>query len=589
MALFPTSNSQNVPGVCFRDLQGQVIAAPLEWTPAWIEITGLAPEAASQIQLWRNGQEMEVLARRLKSAADNSTKQTPCLLAEWPRSGTGQYELRWQYEGEIQTRTVSVFSQKIAPQAYALLIEELETALPASLALALQEVGGLAGVQFLPPSQSTLAQEWRRLQRAVCGQAKRPGLLDILHALAADPHQVLRTQELWMGVEKARRPLPSRLGWAVARPGNLQEIEGRVWRPRQVVEGRVEHSFDVFENRLLHGFYDQVQRRLHRLTRRLHQMAGQQVLAGQANQLLRQLRRARRAAWFLDSVPIPAFLPDRLTMVLLKRSPYRAALEGYIEFHRSVAVRPALPLLEAPLENLPRLYQVWGTLHVLQALLEVAAPLGYIVQEQRLFRRDASGFYLELVPNGQPLVKLVHPEHGTRVCLIPERSYGRSGASSNALRSVSFTQRPDIAIEIERPHVGTQVLLFDPKYKLDSELLADSRKTSTTEEAQASPEAEQWNELLQDQEENQEENLAKQSEISSLPGGKPKKVDIDKMHTYRDAIQDAAHNPIVCYAAILYPGPSVFYTPNLQALCAYPGHTDSLREHVKQRLAEALI
>jgi hypothetical protein len=587
VASFPTSNSQNSiqsgqASLCFRDLKGELIAAPLEWIPAWIEITGLAPEAAPHIHLWRNGQELEVLARRLKGAGDNPTKQALRLLAEWPRSGTGHYELRCRYEDELQVRTVSIASQKIAPEAYALLIEELETMLPASLALALQGVGGLAGVQFLPPSQSTIAQEWQRLQRAVCGYARRPGLAAVLHALASDPHQVLRTQELWMGVEKARRPLPSRLGWAVARPGNLQEFEGRAWRPRQVVEGRVEHSFDVFENRLLHGFYDQVQRRLQRLMRRLQQMAGQKLLAEQANQLLQRLRQARRAAWFLDSVPVPIYLPDRLTMVLLKRSPYRAALEGYIEFHRAVAVRPNLPLLEAPLENLPRLYQVWSTLHVLQALLEIAAPLGYQVQEQRLFHREAGGFYLELVPNGQPLVRLVHPEQGTRVCLIPERSYGRSGA----LRSVSFTQRPDIAIEIERPFSRVQVLLFDPKYKLDSELLAHSR-TSPLTPAQASPEGEQWNELLQ---EDQEENQEYQTTVSeiALPGGKPKKIDIDKMHTYRDALQDAAHNAVVCYASILYPGPSVSYTPNLQALCAYPGHADGLRASIKRRLSEAL-
>ncbi len=39
-----------------------------------------------------------------------------------------------------------------------------------------------------------------------------------------------------------------------------------------------------------------------------------------------------------------------------------ATLEGYIELHRSVTVRMENTALEAPLENLPRLYQVWGTL-----------------------------------------------------------------------------------------------------------------------------------------------------------------------------------------------------------------------------------
>jgi hypothetical protein len=37
-----------------------------------------------------------------------------------------------------------------------------------------------------------------------------------------------------------------------------------------------------------------------------------------------------------------AHLPTQFTMVLLKRPPYRAALEGYLESHRSATVRLVL-------------------------------------------------------------------------------------------------------------------------------------------------------------------------------------------------------------------------------------------------------
>ncbi len=84
-------------------------------------------------------------------------------------------------------------------------------------------------------------------------------------------------------------------------------------------------------------------------------------------------------------------MPTRLTMLRLKRPAYRAALEGFLEFHRSVSVRLEEPALEAPLENLPRLYQVWGTLEVIAALLGVAVELGYLIEEQRLVTRDPTG------------------------------------------------------------------------------------------------------------------------------------------------------------------------------------------------------
>ena len=102
-------------------------------------------------------------------------------------------------------------------------------------------------------------------------------------------------------------------------------------------------------------------------------------------------------------------LPTRLTMVLLRRPPYRAALEGYVEFGRSAVVRLEDSRLEAPLENLPGLYQTWGTLEVISVLLDVAAELGYRVKEQRLVGRDASGLFVRMLPRGKPAVLRIHP------------------------------------------------------------------------------------------------------------------------------------------------------------------------------------
>jgi PD-(D/E)XK nuclease superfamily len=43
-----------------------------------------------------------------------------------------------------------------------------------------------------------------------------------------------------------------------------------------------------------------------------------------------------------------------------------------------------------------------------------------------------------------------------------------------------------------------------------------------------------------------------------------KKVDIDKMHAYRDAIRDQSGTRVVRYAATLYPGPELHYAEGLE-------------------------
>ena len=178
-------------------------------------------------------------------------------------------------------------------------------------------------------------------------------------------------------------------------------------------------------------------------------------------------------------------------MLLLKHPMYHAAFAGYLEFQRSPTIHLDEPALEAPLENLPKLYQVWGTLQVLTALLEIAAERGYRIKKHQLARKDQYGIYIRLLPNGDPALVLEHPERGTIVKFIPERSYRQSGK----LRSFTYEQRPDIAVEIQTSTGETQIYLFDPKYKLHTE--SDESEHAT-----------------------------------------PQKSDIDKMHTYRDAIRD---------------------------------------------------
>ncbi len=508
---------------------GDPIPAPIEWTPTLVELL-IDPADWERARLTLQGEALPVSLRRLSGTAR--------VVADWPRAGPGRYQLRLKGCGEADDLVVTVAPQKISSDAYAAMLDDLEARLPAVVALGLQRVGGLAGIVLLTPGQSTVAQELVRLRRAVLGTGVRPGLAAVLEALADSPHLVLRTTEFWARVERARRPHPTRLTQAMVLAGNLDGAG----RPARVLDTRADPTADVYENRLLLAFAEQVSTRLRRI-RRVLASTSQLALAEEAATLTVRFEGARRRAAFLSEVAYPSFLPEQTTMVLLKRPPYRAALEGWLEFHRVVAVRLEEPLLEAPLENLPKLYQLWGTLQVVAALLEVAADAGFRLVAQRLATRDAGGVFLRVLPDGQVALDLVHGPSGARVQLIPERTYGAGGA----LRSISYGQRPDIAVEVTSVAGAPRVYLFDPKYKLNGEPVHGDGSD-----------------------------------------GRPRKGDIDKMHAYRDAIRDTGGRRVVCSAAILYPGPAVRYADGIEALPASPGSEQALQDRLRNILEMAL-
>ena len=160
----------------------------------------------------------------------------------------------------------------------------------------------------------------------------------------------------------------------------------------------------------------------------------------------------------------------------------------------------------------------------------------------RFVRRRRGEVYVSIAPNGASSAYLRHEETGTEVRVVSERTYGSGGD----LHSLTYDQRPDLAVEISRIGTPTRVLLFDPKYKLDGEI------------------------------------------EGGMTGTRPLKTDIDKMHTYRDAIRDAEGNRTVEYAAILYPGEGVRFPadpdvpPQVEALRADPGNSEFLSDRLSR-------
>jgi hypothetical protein len=185
---------------------------------------------------------------------------------------------------------------------------------------------------------------------------------------------------------------------------------------------------------------------------------------------------------------------------------------------------------------------------VIDRLLAVAVKLGYRVTTERLLAQDSGGFYLRPLPDGKPAVELSHPKSRRHIRLVPERSYtAPSSCGAPGLHSLTFLQRPDIAIEVKEENGDTAVYLFDPKYKLDGE------------------------------------------GTLSAPGyTAPLKVDIDKMHAYRDAIRGKDRNRVVRFAAILYPGETYAYADGIEAIGALPSRTGTWLARMDGLLTTAL-
>lgn len=125
------------------------------------------------------------------------------------------------------------------------------------------------------------------------------------------------------------------------------------------------------------------------------------------------------------------------------------------------------------------------------------------------------------MPGGQSALDLRHPD-GRRLRIIPQRTFGSAG---NGFGSLSFSQIPDITVELVDADGRARLLVLDPKYKV-----RDSNGTVG-----------------------------------------PKKDDIDKMHAYRDAIIDRMTGQrVVHHAAILYPGPAVSFGDQVSAIETCP-------------------
>jgi hypothetical protein len=517
--------------VSFLDKNGAIINQPIEWEPTLLQIH-VDPIGWEDLLVTFQNQSLELYLKKMAGKV--------AIIVDLPRLNTGTYQLQISFRGETADCTFTVLPRKISESAYYQLLEDLNQNLPLDIVISLDRMSGFGAVEVVQDYQvRTLAQDLERFKRALEGTKDRLGLLEVVRLLQENHHQVLSQRHEWTPRERVRRPHPAKLHYAFTRPMNL---EGH--KPIEVIDTKMVHTVDTYENRLVKLFIQQVETGLKAAITNLMVLSKDESVR-MAQDLVESLQKVVRRAAFLKNVTLPQHFIAKSTMVLLKVPAYRAALEGYLELQRTPIIEANIPAMDAPLENLPFLYQYWATLKVYLSLLRVVSELGYVVKQQKLVSHSRNHFGIQVFKSGEASLILEHPQTHTRITFYPEKAYSRYSAD---IKSVSFQQIPDISIEVESGS-GRKVIIFDPKYKLDSE---------------------EWN--------NEEDEVAK---------GRPKKVDIDKMHAYRDSIRDRDGRLVVMFAAILYPGRTIHYFDGLGAIRAYPGD-DEFQGEVEGILWECL-
>ncbi len=520
----------------FVSTNGAIHSQPREWVPYTL-VVDISPEIWREINLSVNGIGYPVYLQQLDG------RDVVCV--DWARAGAGNYRIQARWPGGSCDEWFSIPPGKLTAGAFETLIQDLHRHLPLDVAISFKRAGGLVGFDLPSRSEYTLDAEIARIQRALNGTNHRIGLIQILDNISADPHRTLVAKTQWTPRWRSRRPAPGGLPRAIAKPGNLM----RQNKPVQVEDGYVEHSVDTRENQILKLYVQQVRQRLNYLLREVRNRnisAHTTVLS-----LDWHFQRVIRRAAFLGAVRDLHQSPSTVSMVLARQPNYQAMYQGFLEFRRSPFVRLKSRDLSAPLDNLPSLYQTWGTLSVTAALIDHLSDRGFRLVHQRLIDRDATGLYIELLPRDQPIAELYRDGDYIVVRVWSEPTISAKG---HRWRSVSYDQRPDLVVEISRAAEGpSQLLIFDPKYKLRGELMTEEDSSDGPPDALT-----------------------------------PIKADIDKMHAYRDAIRDSDGNRLVAYAATLYPGQTREFGDDITAISAVPGNAPYLR-HVLHRVFERFI
>ncbi len=459
--------------------------------------------------------------------------------SEWPPCSSGNYELILECDGVRENRTVTVMPRYFSENEFKSIVHDLTETIPTAIATRLNECGAHLALPKLD-NRSSIEEEYLSLRRAVQGTKDKLGMLQILPMLQRDCHQILIPQHELRSTNKVRRPDISKLAQAIAMPGNIASND----RVYEMFDITVEKSFEAYENRLVKAYGLALRSRLSRLQSELRAAHAPPAMTAELEALTNEFTLAFNRATFLREVRNPTISSVRVTMVLLKNPAYRAVLEGYLALNdqSSSSVSIEEPALNAPLNNFPYLYQRWANLNVLSALLQVCAESGYRCENHQWVRSYHRSTKIQVITDGRPAVQLSCARTGRVVSFLPW------SATGGTVYIVGQEVPMGAAVTIQSEGKPLEILLFDPKYWVDS------KKAKDTVDIKASGNAKPEEQRL----------------LKLLSAIEPLKEDVDGVQRAIDYVKSAGGASEIKYAAILYPGQHKQPSSNIEALPAHP-------------------
>ena len=499
-----------------------LVDSPPEWTAGWLVL----PDSLGD---WRNVR-ASVRGSRVPVSLE-LVRDIPRMLVPWRKADPGRYRIEASSTELSWHSTVEVESSTISRDAFAQLLQDLSCQLPASIALVLRECGAHLPIDLVPQEPPTLEEELRRLRWTVEGwpddSGKVTGLRAVLTAIRQGPITQLAREPELRPVDRALRPDLTRIGPLLATlPSDDQS------RPRKILDLRPVESIDTPENRFVAHFSAMMVRRLRRLVAIAARVRALEAL--EVGGLYSTMRRAFMSVPQLSELRPRGTPPSSLAMIRLPH--YRQALGLWRRFRHSLETTLDNRLLDAPIHNLPHLYELWATLMALQGTIDALAQSKWTIEHHAVFGETPYGFGIRPLVGGQPALTACSENRSFRMEFVPRASATVSGSQ---FTSISNSMIPDVAVKIWRGFTLASVLLFDPKYKREDQ--------------------------------------------------GPVTDDINKMHTYRDAIRGKDQCRVVRYAAIIYPGVvEKDYAGRVGAISAIPGKQPSPSERVRFIVANAI-
>jgi large subunit ribosomal protein MRP49 len=368
-------------------------------------------------------------------------------------------------DGQNVRRDLSlrVAPRKLDQERYEVLIADVER-LARGLA---RSLAGVAREGALPDRQAPLVAELDERHAMLAAATAR---LEVAAArIARRPRGTMRAASGPVGIGEARAIDADRSMRAVSdapvpfvRPGASEQPDAPMLLPQRVVERRSEPQSDTYENRVLRRVVEVLIQRAQLIGRlaELHAPA----LASECELLLRRLRELRALPLLEGVGPLNAFRGP--TQLMQRDAGYREVFHVWQMLRQSTALTFDSPLLYLRIEDMPALYEVWCTLQVVQAVLDLDVEL--LGQQIVSIPDDGAGLTIARVQleEDQPLLTARHGAATLRVRYQP-RYRAAAGQRAAGLGSLdSHTRVPDVTIEVE--HAGSvHVLVLDAKYRLD--------------------------------------------------------------------------------------------------------------------------